>query len=408
MGRRLSSSSSSSSSTSEKSKRSGKKASRSSCTRNPEKASCVVVLDSDSSPERPNNSGTRKHATKAKKRSRSRRRSHSHKKARARLRKQSRSGSRKCSSSRSRKRSRSRRRRTSRGRSKPRRRSLSGGDHRRPCRSRSLNGSAWSRGRGSEPPLPSYALAYIPKAALDAFQVQSEKPRSETGLALLGDLCQMPGVKWNYILKDESRRCFAGYLQCPFQREQCSAFFRQARDGTDWKRPRDMPRGTAWMVAKGCTCPYRYGGYEVEPQEFPSWMLDIMRAIMPFCGLSQPAEWPNSCNLNLYDTGGSSVAWHADDEALFNGKFQDIRIVSLSLGVRRTFELRANIQNQSKATERMSLGDGDLCTMEGMTQKHYQHRVPPEGTVEGPRINLTWRWTTRHTPMCPAGRQRPS
>ena len=37
----------------------------------------------------------------------------------------------------------------------------------------------------------------------------------------------------------------------------------------------------------------------------------------------QAAEWPNSCNLNLYDTGGSSVAWHADDESLFNGKAQE-------------------------------------------------------------------------------------
>merc|ERR1711957_298819 len=110
---------------------------------------------------------------------------------------------------------------------------------------------------------------------------------------------------------------------------------------------------------------------------------------------------------NLYDCGGSSVAGHADDEALFNGKFQDIRIVSLSLGARRTFELRANVQNNSGASERMSLGDGDICTMEGLAQKHYQHRVPPEGAVEGARINLTWRWIVRHSPQCPAGRMRP-
>ena len=29
------------------------------------------------------------------------------------------------------------------------------------------------------------------------------------------------------------------------------------------------------------------------------------------------------------------------------------------------------------------LGDGDLCTMEGMMQKHYQHRVPKENNIRG-------------------------
>lgn len=133
-------------------------------------------------------------------------------------------------------------------------------------------------------------------------------------------------------------------------------------------------------------------------------MLELMSAAMPFFGLGGPADWPNSCNLNLYDCGGSSVAWHADDEPLFNGKSQDVRILSLSLGARRTFELRANQQNASRASERMVLGDGDLCTLEGMAQKHYQHRVPPEGSVGEPRINLTWRWIVRHSPACPATR----
>merc|ERR1712039_340312 len=135
-------------------------------------------------------------------------------------------------------------------------------------------------------------------------------------------------------------------------------------------------------------------------------MREIMRVVMPFCGIALESEWPNSCNLNLYDTGCSSVAWHADDEALFNGKNQDIRIVSLSLGTARSFELRRNLQNASSATERMLLSSGDLCTMEGMAQKHYQHRVPPEGNAEGARINLTWRWIVRHAASCPAPRPR--
>eukprot|EP00419_Tripos_fusus_P030741 CAMPEP_0172768436 /NCGR_PEP_ID=MMETSP1074-20121228/184745_1 /TAXON_ID=2916 /ORGANISM="Ceratium fusus, Strain PA161109" /LENGTH=173 /DNA_ID=CAMNT_0013603837 /DNA_START=1 /DNA_END=519 /DNA_ORIENTATION=- len=45
-------------------------------------------------------------------------------------------------------------------------------------------------------------------------------------------------------------------------------------------------------------------------------------------------------------------------------------------------------------------------TMEGMVQKHYMHRVPKEDNIEGPRINLTWRWVVRHRPRCPATRAR--
>ena len=48
---------------------------------------------------------------------------------------------------------------------------------------------------------------------------------------------------------------------------------------------------------------------------------------MPFLGVSHPR--PNSCNLNLYEDGGMSVGWHADDEAIFQGKFQDAQRVSL-------------------------------------------------------------------------------
>merc|ERR1712087_601886 len=114
----------------------------------------------------------------------------------------------------------------------------------------------------------------------------------------------------------------------------------------------------------------------------------------------------NSCNLNLYEGGGMSVGWHSDDEALFQARFRDARIISLSLGVRRTFELRLNWPEERELSEfRLGLGDGDLCSMEGMLQKHTQHRVPPEPFAgSAARINLTWRWIVKHGPKCPVGR----
>lgn len=101
------------------------------------------------------------------------------------------------------------------------------------------------------------------------------------------------------------------------------------------------------------------------------------------------------------------MGWHSDDEKLFQGKFQDILIVSLSLGVARKFELRVNWpENGERTVRNIRLGAGDLMTMEGMTQKHYMHRVPKEDNIQGPRINLTWRWIVRHTAKCPASRAR--
>merc|ERR1712228_437108 len=108
----------------------------------------------------------------------------------------------------------------------------------------------------------------------------------------------------------------------------------------------------------GCT--YRYGGLEVSPQEYPMWMLRLLEEVMPLCGLSNSEEFPNSCNLNLYEGGGNSVGWHADDEALFQGKFSDCRIISLSLGAARTFELRLNWPEPGEVDTltRLVLGDG--------------------------------------------------
>jgi len=116
--------------------------------------------------------------------------------------------------------------------------------------------------------------------------------------------------------------------------------------------------------------------------------------------------------MNLYEDGAHSVGWHADDERLFQGKFMDIAIISISFGQKRKFELRLNFPEEKEGKDEQNLwevklGDGDLMTMEGMLQKHYMHRVPKESDIpDNPRINLTWRWIMKHNPKCPAGRIR--
>lgn len=183
------------------------------------------------------------------------------------------------------------------------------------------------------------------------------------------------------------------------------------RDGTEWLQPSTskgtMPRKTAWLVKKGCQCVYSYGPFQVPAVEYPPWMLTMLAETMPLCGLPNEEDWPNCCNMNLYEDGAAAVGWHSDDESLFQGKFRDILIISLSFGVTRTFELRVNYPEEGEqAVYQIRPGSGDLMTMEGMTQKHCQHRVVKEERIDGPRINLTWRWVVKHNPKCPAGRGR--
>lgn len=236
-----------------------------------------------------------------------------------------------------------------------------------------------------------------------------EAPSEEVGLVLVKDMAPM--FNWQYPFYDDSRRSYAGHLRNPWTPQRCNQFFEIIKEGTEWLQPTTdrgiMPRKTAWMVKQGCSCSYRYGPFEVPAAEYKPWMVNLLGEVMPFCGIDNPDDWPDSCNMNLYEDGGSAVGWHSDDEMLFQGKFRDILIISLSFGVTRKFELRYNWPEAGEDVVKcVRLASGDLMTMEGMTQKHMQHRVPKEDNIQGPRINLTWRWVLKHSPRCPAGRYR--
>ena len=120
---------------------------------------------------------------------------------------------------------------------------------------------------------------------------------------------------------------------------------------------------------------------------------------------------PNCCNLNLYTHGTQQVGWHDDAEQLFEA--DDVRIVSLSLGASRTFEIVSKTRlfkeqkrfrfasksaNVSDITQ-VELSQGDVVVMAGKMQSHYEHRVPPDTSLQ-PRINLTWRYLTQHSAEC--------
>ena len=147
---------------------------------------------------------------------------------------------------------------------------------------------------------------------------------------------------------------------------------------------------------------------KIEPQPFDNLLTEITTLV--FEKLNMPL--PNCCNLNLYTHGSQQVGWHDDAEALFES--EDVRIISLSLGATRNFEVvskaslfKANTRFRF-ATKKadpadittIQLNQGDVLVMAGKMQKYFEHRVPPDTSLK-PRINLTWRYITRHAQSCP-------
>merc|ERR1712129_599490 len=201
---------------------------------------------------------------------------------------------------------------------------------------------------------------------------------------------------------------FLGFLPCSdVMAEQSDSFYESVHSCVDWEQPPGAmgptPRKSAWMVRDGCTCAMSIGrSRELQPQPFPMWMMEIMHCVMPMCGVVDEQEWPDSCNLMLFQDGNDSVGWHAEDEKLFQAKFRDARFITLTLGARRKFEFRLNWPEDGKhQSHQLQMGNGDMLVMEGMLQKHFQNRVPKAGSISAPTVSLCWRWILKHHPKCP-------
>lgn len=212
---------------------------------------------------------------------------------------------------------------------------------------------------------------------------------------------------WEEKLDDPLRRAFVSFRQGAFSDATLQKWWGLLADGVRWEKPRVgqnmLPRSAAWLTTDGCTCEYKYGATAWPYRPMERWFLDLTDEVCRACGVR---ERPNSCNANFYDNGGESVGWHADDEPLFEGVKRDTLIISLSLGESRTFELCPNDDPEDVTS--IVLRNGDICTMEGMLQRHYKHRVPREPRVRKPRINLTWRWVVAHDAGCKAAGKSPS
>ena len=189
----------------------------------------------------------------------------------------------------------------------------------------------------------------------------------------------------------------------PFAVNWCNQWFNHLQE-LHWERPngrqgKPLNRGTAWFVQNGCNCTYDYGNMQISPRAFPEWLTDLMDIVMPECGFTDKADWPNSCNINHYETYDDCVGPHSDNEPLFQGKTREITIISLSLGGTR----HLSIHSGRSEVGSIPLRNGDIMAMEKWTQDQLKHsiaKLPPNSREEPRRINLTWRWLVQHKLGC--------
>ena len=159
---------------------------------------------------------------------------------------------------------------------------------------------------------------------------------------------------------------------------------------------------TAWVTpGQVCLCSYKYGhGAAVRPQTNKAiWdgVISLWGRVAPFlspwCGKK---ELPTGVNLNHYDGSRSCVRWHSDNEPLFGPRDSPKLIVSLSLGNPVEFKVR---RVSDGVTSSITLDHGDVLVMDGSAQSEYLH-CTMHG-LQGPRVNLTYRWVAQHTASCP-------
>lgn len=171
-----------------------------------------------------------------------------------------------------------------------------------------------------------------------------------------------------------------------YSQQVCQAYLQTLLEKVDWSddyymafgRRIDIPRRQAWYADSGIR--YSYSNNLLVTQEWISPLVEIKQQV------EQAVQQQfNSVLLTYYRHGDDSVDWHSDDEAELGDQPW---IASLSLGASRDFHYRHRRDNR---TGQLSLHDGDLLLMYPAFQHNWEHCVPTQPDIEGPRINLTFR-----------------
>lgn len=121
--------------------------------------------------------------------------------------------------------------------------------------------------------------------------------------------------------------------------------------------------------------PYRYPSASLAGGDWTPTLVDLRDQLQEVVGVGL-----NECLVSYYQDGSAHVGWHRD-----GGRVQGSPIVSVSLGGRRSFDVRSPAGEQW----RWELGAGDLLVLGG-DAAGWKHRVPRRAHA-GPRMSLTFR-----------------
>src|SRR5215469_11669561 len=141
-----------------------------------------------------------------------------------------------------------------------------------------------------------------------------------------------------------------------------------------------QPRLIAWHGDPGAS--YTYSGLTLAPLPWSDTLNRIKRSVEVFSGATF-----NSVLANCYRDNKDSMGFHSDDEPELGA--QPV-IASVSLGEERIFVMRHKIRKDLNPVK-LRLTSGSLLLMKGTTQKYWQHGLPKERRLCGPRVNLTFR-----------------
>jgi alkylated DNA repair dioxygenase AlkB len=144
----------------------------------------------------------------------------------------------------------------------------------------------------------------------------------------------------------------------------------QQRRVTMYDRLLDEPRLTWWWRAA-----------DGEPEPLP--VLADVRALLS----RRYGRAFDSIGFNLYRDGRDSVAWHGDRHRLH---VADPVVCILSVGAARPLRLRPRAGDRRTSCV-YELGGGDLFVMGGACQHDWEHAVPKQRHVAGPRLSITFR-----------------
>ncbi|MGB1270335.1 MAG: alpha-ketoglutarate-dependent dioxygenase AlkB family protein [Flavobacteriaceae bacterium] len=168
--------------------------------------------------------------------------------------------------------------------------------------------------------------------------------------------------------------------------QQADYFFNRLRNTIAWRNDEAIVFGkrvvTRRKVAWYADAPFEYTYSNITKKALP-WTAELeeLKALVE----KTTAQKFNSCLLNLYHNETEGMAWHSDAEKKLQ---QNGAIASLSFGAERVFAFK---HKATKAKVSLVLNHGSLLVMQGTTQTHWSHRLPPTKFKKAARINLTFR-----------------